>query len=232
MQLSARELLADAHATHPVATARPGAARRRRSRTGPGEPPSTRRRRRSWRAARRRRASHRPRRTSRSSMTLSTSRTVSCEAARTPVTGLTPPPASVAAISARSRQSTRVEHCPSRLDHPVGVASHAPEPRKQLTDRAVAMTGLHSDRLTRSSTSSGRPAKQPVGRFTRAGTGSRPEQRRGGDRPGVDHRVRRVEQDRVERLAGRLDPDPCAHDPPRAPPAPSRTSAAWRSIGS
>ncbi len=43
-------------------------------------------------------------------MTLSTLRTTSSRTARSPVRGLTPPPASVAAMNARSRQSTATEH--------------------------------------------------------------------------------------------------------------------------
>jgi hypothetical protein len=44
-------------------------------------------------------------------MTLRMLSTRSCRMARAPVTGFVPPFASVAAITARSRQSTRIEHC-------------------------------------------------------------------------------------------------------------------------
>ena len=44
-------------------------------------------------------------------MMLSTSLTYCCSMARSPVTGFTPPLASVAPITARSWQLTRTEHC-------------------------------------------------------------------------------------------------------------------------
>ena len=44
-------------------------------------------------------------------ITLRTSRTTSSPTARSPVIGFTPPFASVAAITARSRHSTEIEHC-------------------------------------------------------------------------------------------------------------------------
>ena len=44
-------------------------------------------------------------------ITLNTLSTCSCRSAHTPVTGLIPPFARVAAITPRSRQVTAMEHC-------------------------------------------------------------------------------------------------------------------------
>ncbi len=76
-------------------------------------------------------------------ITLSTRSTYSRSSARSPVTGLTPPLARVAAIRLRSRQSTRDRALAEvEVEGELGVLLEDPEAAQHVADRAVAVAGV------------------------------------------------------------------------------------------
>ena len=79
-------------------------------------------------------------------ITLRTSRTTSSPTARSPVSGLTPPFASVAAITARSRQSTETEHWRKYRSSAASASSITPKFRRMCAMPRLRCPVSRSDR--------------------------------------------------------------------------------------
>ena len=155
-------------------------------------------------------------------MTLSTARTVG--RGQHPLAG----PRIDAAVRERRGHHREAE----RVDHDRALARSSARARRRGRRRGPRTRAAgapiarlrwpvsRSDSKTAGSIANGRPAAPPSTSATIRSSAATPSagahQRRGGDRAGVDHRVERHaaarrERDRVEGVAGRLDPDPAAH---------------------
>ena len=92
-------------------------------------------------------------------MTLRTDRTVAADSTRSPVRGLTPPFASVAAIVASARASTSTEHWAKyRSSAASGSSASAPDARRRWAIARLRWPVSRSESKTTGSTASGRPA--------------------------------------------------------------------------
>ena len=175
-------------------------------------------------------------------MMLSTYLTRGWAMARSPVSGLTPPLASVASdhgqVAASDQDRALLEIELERLGHP--LAHHA-EVEHQVRNGPVAVSGDPLGQENRIVDVQRPPAVaaehrqhpgEPLGKVLAGDQIGR------GDRSGVDHRIERtirglVQHDRVEGFARRLDADLGQYLlDPAVLEAPVRTPAPWRSTGS
>ena len=101
-------------------------------------------------------------------ITESTWRTTSGRTAAVPVSGCTPPFASVAPTSARSRLSTRTAHCRKYRSSASSGSPITPNVRSRCAIARLRCPVTRSDSNTASSTSRARPAKLPYASSTAA----------------------------------------------------------------
>ena len=185
----------------------------RRPRGGREARRGSRRRRRSWPAARPRSSTRPRRRTCRSSPSPRAPGGPPPGAPRPlPVSGCTPPFASVAPTSARSRQSTRTAHCRKYRSSATSGSPITPKVRSRCAIARLRCPVTRSDSNTASSTSRARPAKPPYASSTAANDAPSATREEAVIAPAFTiafdgtPRLGR-ERDRVERVAARLDPD-------------------------